>query len=51
VILASYAVYEEDEARRHVPAVVLVDGANRIVARTPAPAVAAVPAVEAALAR
>ena len=43
VIVASYAEYDEDEARRHVPVVVLVDGANRIVTRTPreAPAPAA----------
>ena len=32
VIVASYAEYEEDEARRHVPTVVLVDAANRIAA-------------------
>lgn len=31
VIVCSYAEYDEEEARRHVPAVVLVDGANRIV--------------------
>jgi aspartate 1-decarboxylase len=42
VILASYAEYDEDEARRHVPAVVLVDEANRIVEPTPAPGPAAV---------
>lgn len=36
VIVASYAEYEEDEARRHVPTVVLVDAANRIA--TPAAA-------------
>lgn len=35
VILASYAEYEEAEARRHRPIVVLVDGDNRIVSRKP----------------
>jgi aspartate 1-decarboxylase len=40
VILCSYAEYEEDAARRHVPTVVLVDAHNRIVP----PAARAVPA-------
>jgi aspartate 1-decarboxylase len=31
VILATFASLEEDEARRHVPRVVLVDGANRVI--------------------
>ncbi len=31
VILASYASYEDQEARRHQPTVILVDEANRIL--------------------
>lgn len=31
VILATYAEFEEDEARRHKPIVVLMDEANRIL--------------------
>ncbi|HEX4953762.1 MAG TPA: aspartate 1-decarboxylase [Thermoanaerobaculia bacterium] len=31
VILASYANYEDQEARRHQPTVILVDEANRIL--------------------
>ena len=31
VILISYGVYSDDEARRHAPRVVFVDGQNRIV--------------------
>jgi aspartate 1-decarboxylase len=42
VILASYAEYADAEARRHQPALVFVDDANRITAA--APAVAPVPA-------
>lgn len=34
VILISYGVYTEDEARRHAPRVVFVDAQNRLV-RTP----------------
>lgn len=37
VIVCSYAEYEEDEARRHLPTVVRVDGANRIVPPLPEP--------------
>lgn len=35
VILASYAEYEDREARRHRPALVYVDAANRIVPGAP----------------
>jgi len=35
VILASYAVYEEEAARRHRPALVFVDEANRIAGAEP----------------
>lgn len=48
VIVASYAEYEEDEARRLVPTVVLVDGANRIA--PPAAAGAGDPAARNAVA-
>lgn len=37
VILCSYAEYEDEEARRMVPTVVLVDRDNRIVSRTAGP--------------
>jgi aspartate 1-decarboxylase len=40
IILASYAAYEEEAARRHRPALVFVDGANRITGSTPLPAAA-----------
>ena len=40
VIVASYAEYEEDEARRHRPAIVRVDAGNRIVEPRPAAAAA-----------
>lgn len=33
VIIVAYAEMEEDEARRHTPRIVLVDGANRPVTR------------------
>ncbi len=48
VIVASYAEYEEDEARRHAPTVVLVDAANRIA--PPAARGASAPAARNALA-
>jgi aspartate 1-decarboxylase len=35
VILASYAAYDEQAARTHRPALVFVDGANRIVGERP----------------
>jgi aspartate 1-decarboxylase len=35
VILASYAAYDEVEARRHQPRVVFVDEANRAVPAPP----------------
>jgi aspartate 1-decarboxylase len=38
VILVTYAEYSDEEARRHVPKVVLVDAANRVL--EPAPALA-----------
>lgn len=34
VILATFAEFEPDEARRHKPTVVRVDGRNRMVSRT-----------------
>lgn len=37
VILASYAVYEEAEARQHVPSLVFVDEENRQLPEAPAP--------------
>jgi len=36
VILATYATYEEQAARAHQPALVFVDGANRILTGAPA---------------
>lgn len=36
VILASYANYEDQRARRHRPALVFVDGENRILPEAPA---------------
>ena len=30
IIIASYSAYEEEEARRHTPVLVYVDGGNRI---------------------
>jgi aspartate 1-decarboxylase len=44
VILASYAVYEEEAARRHRPALVFVDESNRMVGGEPARAMAPEPA-------
>jgi aspartate 1-decarboxylase len=39
VILASYANYEDQIARRHRPALVFVDGENRILPEAPAPVI------------
>ncbi|MEA2692052.1 MAG: aspartate 1-decarboxylase, partial [Acidobacteriota bacterium] len=42
VILATYATYDEAAARRHRPALVFVDAANRQLADAPMPALVAV---------
>jgi aspartate 1-decarboxylase len=41
VILVTYAEYDEEEARRHRPALVFVDERNRIVGHAPEPAAVA----------
>lgn len=46
VILASYAVYEEAEARQHVPSLVFVDEENHRLPEAPAPVLGGVAEVD-----